>query len=524
MEQSRVLVVSDSGAGAGEIVHYNERYRALVESSPDLIIETDLRHTIQFCNTRALHFLGIGEGDSATGRHLFEFLSDTDIDKARDLIRGTIDSGECKSTDFTLSGPGGEVRIMDVSASLLRDSAGNPASVILVLRDITERIQLQQQQIRVQKFESVGTLANGIAHDFNNILNTISGFSEQLKVSHTNPDKVLKYATILEKAAQRGIDLTKQLSKFVKQSKTEKDAVHIEQVLEDILSITRETFPDGITIATKCEDNLPTVFGNRNELYQLLLNLVINARDAMPSGGSVSVSASRATLPEGVTPIGGTNSVWHDRTGIELRISDTGTGIPENIRMKIFDPFFTTKDAAKGTGLGLTIVFTILRDHHGAILLESEVGKGTTFRIFLPVVSLQDEPCETETEVSGNGEVILLVDDDEAMQQLGLSMLERAGYQVIQAQDGPTAVELFRNERERIALVILDLMMPNMGGNEVYEELVKVAPDVKALFYTGFSNERALESIAKNNKIRICQKPLRTTQFVRIVQETIAAH
>ncbi len=504
------------------LLESEERYRTLVETSPDSIILTDLDLNILFCNQKALNSYGIQSIDLVLGKNMLSMIHPDDLPHAKEMYQRLIESGTIHNIELTEIDIFGTSRLIDISASMLHNTEGKPFSIIHIVRDITERKRLEQQLIQVQKFESIGTLASGISHDFNNILNTISGFAEQLKVSCTNEEKVLKYAGIIESSAQRGIELTKQLTAFVRQTKKEKGPVHIDEGINEILALIHETFPVNIKVRTNIENNLPAVYGNKTELYQVFLNLVINSRDAMPAGGTIMFTARQTCLPDSVTPIGGVDSLWRDRQGIEVCVSDTGTGIPESIRMKIFDPFFTTKEAGKGTGLGLSIVYTILRDHHGALMLDSDIGKGTTFRIYLPIASLMPELDQVFVDGQGNGETILIVDDDEAIQQLCRNILERAGYEVLEAQDGEAAIEIYKNSNKKISLVILDLVMPIMNGKEVYEELAKLDPDLKALFYTGFSHEHILDLLPKEKRIRIFQKPLRSAQFLKMVQESLA--
>ena len=313
--------------------------------------------------------------------------------------------------------------------------------------DNTERRLLEDQLRQSQKMESIGTLAGGIAHDFNNILNNILGFVMQLKKYSHDPVKVMKYSETIEKSATRGAELSAHLLSVSRMKKREETEFDAGLLIDEIANLCTETFPRSIAITKLLGEELVPIKGDRGSLYQVLLNLTVNARDAMPNGGKLTIEAGNRVVGYGVNPRllppGSTRC-------IEIKVSDTGCGMSEAVREKIFDPFFTTKDQGKGTGLGLSIVYTIVKEHHGTILVESEEGVGSMFKVYLPAI----EPAPVRNEsaavsAASHGELVLLVDDEEMMQELGKELLEDNGYKVLIAKDGVEALEQVPRTRKR---------------------------------------------------------------------------
>ncbi|MDH3251526.1 MAG: ATP-binding protein, partial [Ignavibacteria bacterium] len=263
------------------------------------------------------------------------------------------------------------------------------------------------------------------------------------------------------------------------------------------------------------------VMGDKGELYQVLLNLVVNARDAMPGGGVISIQAMNRDVGRDVSPKLLSADASHC---VELRVSDTGVGIPENVLERIFDPFFTTKDKGMGTGLGLSIVFKVIRNHGGSIIVDSTEGKGTTFSIYLPAVELLETTEFSYEEpglVAGNNELILFVDDDEPTRELARELLEEQGYKVLVAGDGLVATDLYRKQAHEISLVILDLVMPHMDGGQTYIELKKINPMVKAFFCTGYASNDVITSLLAEEDLQALQKPFRAGDFLKTVREVL---
>ena len=392
--------------------------------------------------------------------------------------------------------------------------------------DVTERKRLEEQLRQAHKMESIGTLASGIAHDFNNILNNVIGFVMQIKKHASDPEKVLKYSHTIEKSATRGAELSAQLLSFARKAKRESTTVDVAQVVDEVCSVCMETFPASVAVNRHVDAELSAILGDHGELYQVLMNLCVNARDAVlargsDSPGTVTIGAFNGHAGEGVSA---QMLAMQTERFVELRVSDDGMGIPGAIREKIFDPFFTTKERGRGTGLGLAVVYNIVRNHHGTILVDSEEGEGTTFHVYFPAVTAAAPVPAAEIQSAparGRQETILVVDDEESMQELGRELLEEHGYKVLIASNGPEAIEIYRSQPEIVKLVILDLVMPGMDGGQTFVELKKINPRVKAFFCTGYMPDAVISALLDEEHLHAIQKPFNPDQFVQLVRDVL---
>jgi PAS domain S-box-containing protein len=392
--------------------------------------------------------------------------------------------------------------------------------------DITERKLLEEQVRQTHKMESIGTLASGIAHDFNNILNNVIGFIMQIRKHAYEPEKVLKYSQTIEKSAARGAELSAQLLSFARKAKHENVPVNVAQIVDEVYGLCGETFPPNITVSRHLDDDLLSVLGDHGELYQVLLNLTVNARDALVARGTniqgaVSIGAFNGRIGERIS---GQILATQTDLFVELRVSDNGIGIPKEMRERIFDPFFTTKDRGRGTGLGLSVVYTIVRSHHGIILVDSEEGEGSTFHVYLPAVrrvTILPTTSEVIRPPAGRQEYVLLIDDEESMQELGRELLEEEGYRVLIASNGQDAVHLYRQRSAEIQLVILDLVMPGMDGGQTYLELRKINPHLKVFFCTGYMPDQVISALLEEESLKALQKPFNPENFVRMVRDVL---
>lgn len=392
--------------------------------------------------------------------------------------------------------------------------------------DDTTRKNLEEQLHQSQKMESIGTMASGIAHDFNNIINNVWGFATLLSKHAGDPARVQKYAQTIERSAARGAELSAQLLSFARVGQRENQPINITKVLEEVTALCSETFPKSIAIEKQVDTDLYPILGDHGGLYQVLLNLCVNARDAIQGNGGggkgrILIEAHNVVPGDDVSGqlLGGAGTPC-----IEVRVGDDGSGIPREIRDKIFDPFFTTKERGRGTGLGLSVVYSIVRNHHGVLLVDSEEGKGSTFRIILPTVQSHTdatEPSESKATPRGKNEVVLVVDDEETMLELARDLLEEAGYQVLTASSGHEALEIFRQRRSEIDLVILDLLMPGMDGAQTYSNLKTITPALKVFFCTGYMPDELTSSLLKHHQVQSIQKPFQPDAFIDLVRETL---
>ncbi|MBP1678539.1 MAG: hybrid sensor histidine kinase/response regulator [Bacteroidetes bacterium] len=422
---------------------------------------------------------------------------------------------------------------IEETAAPLRDERGNVVGSVIVFRDITERNRLEEQLRQSQKLESIGTLASGIAHDFNNILNGVLGFTGQLRKYAADPEKVARYTQTIEQSANRGAELCSRILSFARKSSREQVPTDIGSVVSEVVNVCRETFPRSIALSSFAEEGLAPVLGDRGELYQVLLNLCVNARDAVATrhpdgGGNVRVEARSAVAAPDLPP--GSRLRAGDKC-VELRVSDNGSGMSSEVRDKIFDPFFTTKSRGQGTGLGLSMVYSIVQNHGGVLSFESEEGVGTTFRIVFP-------PCDRAVEVTRQGpatepkppqavgtndELVLVVDDEPTMLDLAKELLQEQGYSVITAANGRDGIEALRRRSAEVRLVLLDLMMPEMDGIAALREMRKIRGDIKALFCTGYMPEDVRHRLPEEEHLNILQKPFDPARLFSMVRSRLDA-
>ncbi|MDP9291046.1 MAG: PAS domain S-box protein [Verrucomicrobiota bacterium] len=404
--------------------------------------------------------------------------------------------------------------------TLIRDQLGEPQSILIASCDITEKRALEAQALRTQRLESIGTLASGIAHDLNNILSPILMSAGLLR--RTVPDvENQKLLNAIESSAERGADIVKQVLTFARGVEGDRILLQPRHLVGELVKIATQTFPKNITIRTSFPKDLWMVYGDATQLHQVLLNLCVNARDAMPDGGTLLLAAENLALGEDFVRENPDAKVGPH---IALKVSDTGMGIPPEVVSKIYDPFFTTKEQGKGTGLGLSTVIGIVRSHGGVVKLESEVGKGTTFKVIIPATINAEEEDGNDgsqpVEV-GRGEVILLVDDESSVRIAAVKTLEYNGYQVYTAEDGTDALALYFQRRAQIQLVLTDIEMELMDGVELIRRLKRFDPKVRVIVSSGQCHDAEKDEIQKMGVTRFLDKPYSSDQLLTVVYEEL---
>jgi two-component system, cell cycle sensor histidine kinase and response regulator CckA len=388
--------------------------------------------------------------------------------------------------------------------------------------DIAERQRLEQELLHAQKMESIGALAGGIAHDFNNILNIILGYSSLL-MDNEDPAQVRQWIEVIRETAERGAALVQQLLTVARKAAIKFESTDISELLRRFVNLLNQTFPKEMNISLDLNPNIPRLMADPNRLIQALLNLCVNARDAMNGRGSLVL---RAEIAAGSELRQRFRDAREDRY-ICLAVSDTGPGIDSNIRGRIFDPFFTTKEPGRGTGLGLSAVYGIVRDHHGFIEVESEPDHGTTFHIYLPV-RLWDDGKDAQVakkqaeDVKERQETILFVDDEDRQVDLIRGLLEKKGYRVLVARDGIDAVELHRQYKDEIAAVILDVSLPKLSGWEAFLIMKTIQPKVKTIFATGYIRPEERSEMISQGACLIIQKPYLPTELLEELRGVIS--
>jgi PAS domain S-box-containing protein len=443
-----------------------ERYAAVVEQGHDgILIVRDGR--VLFANARVGEMLGLPPS----------LLVGRAADKVIAQQGGASLPGE---TDGVLLRPDG--RTVDVALRTSTIRVGGIDARLFAVADITERKRILAQLVRAKKMESVGTLASGIAHDFNNLLGGILGYASLMKGCLDDRERALRYLQSIEKAADRAADVTRQLLGIVRDRPVRVAPFAISRVLGEVAGLLEETLDPSITVTMRWEPDLPNVLGDESQIHQVLLNISLNARDAMPKGGTLTLEAARTD--------------HRGRPAVSVAITDTGIGMDAETLAKVFDPFFTTKETGRGTGLGLYMAYRVIERHGGTIDITSRKGEGTEVEIVLPAA---DVPAEGEQAAPGaespkGSGVVLLADDEEVMREVAAEMLRGLGYEVVTASDGRRAVNAVRNARKAFRAVILDVAMPVMSGWEAADEIRKLSPELPILITSGHDLDAATNS------------------------------
>jgi nitrogen-specific signal transduction histidine kinase/ActR/RegA family two-component response regulator len=395
------------------------------------------------------------------------------------------------------------------------------AMVLLTLQDINEYKKLEAQLQHAQKMESIGTFAGGIAHDFNNILTVIIGYA-QLTIMNMSEGNL--YRQNLEQifaAADRAAHLTSDLLLFSRKHVSDKKNIDLNDVIKSVNKLLLRIIGEDISFRTVLADKDMPVFADAHHLEQVLMNLATNARDAMANGGDFTIAVEQAKLDH--TFIAAHGSGNPGVYGV-LTVTDTGMGMDEDTQKHIFDPFFTTKEIGKGTGLGLSVIFGIVKDLDGFINVYSEPGKGTTFRIYLPLITAitgKEEIKSNEKQPARGVETILLAEDDVIVRNMAMAMLESFGYEVITAVDGEEAVQKFRENRELIQLLLFDMVMPNKNGKDAYDEIRKINPDIKVIFASGYATDTTNMNAPANETVMLISKPYLPTNLLAMVRRVL---
>jgi PAS domain S-box-containing protein len=490
---------------------------ALLDQAHDAILVLDLEQQITFWNQGAVRLYG-WRSQEAIGKkaaELFAKIESSDPEAGR----LTIEKGEWIGELQQMTKSGKEV-IVESRRTLLRDDQGNPKSVLIINNDITAKARLEAQFLRAQRMESIGTLAGGIAHDLNNVLTPILMAVQLLRAKLSDPAD-LQLADTLESSAQRGANMVKQILSFARGVQGERTVLQLRHLATDMLKVARETFPCSIEIRSELARDLWTVVGDATQLYQVLMNLCVNARDAMPGGGVLNVEIENLMLDE--------NFTLHQveaRPGpyVALTVSDTGTGIPPQIIDKIFDPFFTTKAIGIGTGLGLSTTLGIIKSHGGFVTVYSEVAKGTVFKVYLPAAAvLETDQAKPARAIlpAGRNELVLVVDDEPTVREVTKRILLKNTYRVLTASDGTEAVALYARHCDEIKVVITDMAMPFLDGPATIRALQRLNSKARIIAVSGAAENAKLAELLREGSISFLQKPYTTEQLLKTLSAVL---
>jgi PAS domain S-box-containing protein len=515
--------VTDRKRAEDELHESERRFREMLDNLELISIMLDHEGNVIYCNDYFLRLTGWSR-DEVTGTSWFDrFIFPENVDEMREAFLALMAKGtEVRHYANEIVTRSGKRRLLQWNNSLLYSKAGEVIGVASIAEDITERAKLEKQLFRAQRLESLGTLAGGIAHDLNNLLLPILMGVTLLKRFGPNAASMQAIDNI-ERSVRRGSELVKQVLLFARGGQTSREPVLLGDVMREVQSIITSTFPKDITLETAVAREVYPVTGDTTQLTQVLLNLCVNARDAMPQGGHIRISARNYTLTDAEALlhggiVGGAYAV--------LEVSDTGEGMSKEIIDLIFDPFFTTKEVGSGTGLGLSTVQGIVSNHGGFVTVTSAPEEGSTFTVYLPARRPQVEVAAPLVAASvppqGNGELILLVDDDAAVLSVTEQTLVEFGYRVVTAEDGAQAIGVFSRQHEDIALVLTDMAMPVIDGFALIAALNRIGRDVRVIATTGNPSAGAMTKIAKSGIAHILIKPYTADHLLRTIATVLA--
>ena len=482
---------------------------ALLDQAQDAILVRDLEQNILFWNKGAEKIYG-WTAEEVVGKNVFKE-SSRQIDQAR---RAVIQNGKWQGEIHQTRRDGTDITV-ESRWTLVRDEKGEPNSILVINTDVTEKKRMEAQFLRAQRMESIGTLAGGIAHDLNNVLSPILMAIDMLQLKATD-EASRKWLDVLRTNAERGGDMVRQVLSFARGVEGERVALQPKHLIKEIVKILRETLPKSIEINFKIPNDLWIISADATQMHQVLMNLCVNARDAMPEGGSISIKAENVLVDENYARM---HLEAKPGRFVMISVSDTGPGMSAEIQSRIFEPFFTTKEMTKGTGLGLSTALTIVKSHGGFINVYSEMHKGSQFTLYLPAVdtpgAVDAAALQTDLPI-GHGELILVVDDEESIREITRGTLETFGYKVVTASDGTEALAIYADRKNEIAVVLTDMVMPFMDGPSTIRALQRMNPKVRIIAASGLgagqrAGEGALEGVSVFlNKPYTAEKLLKT--------------
>ncbi len=489
---------------------------ALLDVTTDAILVRDLENKILFWNKGAERLYG-WKALEVLGKNANEILYKEPFASLQRIQKTLDEKGEWQGELHQVTKDDKEI-IVESRWTLVRDEDNRPKSILVVNTDITQKKQLEAQFLRAQRMESIGTLASGIAHDLNNVLAPIL-MTAQLLETQLHDQQSKRLIPILITNAKRGANLVKQVLSFARGLEGKFTVLQVKHLISEIKQIALQTFPKSIEISTDISQSLWTVCGDATQLHQVLMNLCVNARDAMPNGGTLSISAKNLFIDQNYARL---NLDAQVGSYIVIRVTDTGMGIPPEILDRIFEPFFTTKEIGKGTGLGLSTAIGIIKSHGGFVNVYSEVGRGTEFKVYLPAAEVtQTQPVEDLELPQGHGEFILVVDDEAPIRDISKAVLETYNYQAITASDGIEAIALYAEHQQEISVVLADMMMPEMDGLTTIRMLQRINPEVKIIAVSGLAQRDKLDDAADTGVKTFLSKPFTTKELLTTLNEIL---
>ena len=496
--------------------------RTVIDNIPDYIYIKDLDGHCITSNASHAEMLGANSRAEVEGKTDFDVHPRDLAEQYYAVDREVIGSGQpvVDREEEVVDHAGHKLRLLTTKVPF-RDMTGAIAGIVGIGRNVTEQRNLEERFRQAQKLEAIGRLAGGIAHDFNNLMTVVTGYSELLLPTFAKDESAYKNILEIKKAAERATSLTSQLLAFSRKQILQPEILDLNAVLRNVQKMLNHLIGEDLDLDVVYGKELGLIEADAGQMDQVIMNLVVNARDAMPTGGKLTIETVNAELDEGDVRrhVGLTPGPY-----VVLAVSDTGIGMDSETRSQIFEPFFTTKEAGEGTGLGLSTVYGIVKQSGGNILVYSEPGEGTTFKIYLPCVRTGAAAVSQEKlpdEEFGGTETILLVEDEEMVRNLAKLVLVTNGYTVLEARNGEEALQVFEKHEETVHLVLTDVVMPRMGGHDLKERLSAVAPDTKMVFMSGYTDNAIQHHGVLSSGVTFLQKPFNATSLLRIVRDTV---
>ncbi|GAB1542207.1 response regulator [Scytonema sp. NUACC21] len=490
---------------------------ALLDITTDAILVRDSNNKIRFWNKAAEQLYG-WTADEAIGKNANELLYKPEMLSQLESIQNTLTHVSSWQGELHQVTKAGNSIIVASRWTLINNLFGEAKSILTVNTNITEKKQLEAQFLQAQRMESLGTLASGIAHDLNNALTPMMMIIQLLETKFAD-EQSQQWISVLEKNVTRAADLVKQVLCFSQGSEAKFINLQVRHLILEVEQILKQTFPKAINILIDIPTpNLWSIYGDATQLHQVLMNLCINARDAMPVGGNLQISAKNVWIDSDYA------SKYIDaKVGpyVAIAVADTGIGIPKEIVSRVFDPFFTTKKVGQGTGLGLSTVMGIVKSHGGFVSMESTVGKGTTFQVCLPVkqaIEADNTLAENNDLLPGHGELVLVVDDDDSIREMTKTLLERNAYRVLVARDGMEAVALYTQHLQEIHVALIDMMMPSMDGPTTIRILRKINPKIKIIGFSGLVSNHEMLKFLGGSVATFLPKPFSLDDLLKNLQ------
>lgn len=499
-----------------------KKFRDLLETIRLLSVMLDCDGNITFCNDYLLTLTGWSR-EEVLGKNWFEIFIPENLRSTLEQVFSNIISGSLASSHYenNIITRDGASRLIVWDNTMLHNLDGAVIGTASIGVDITEHRRLEEQLRQSQKLEAIGQLAGGVAHDFNNILSAIMGYAHLTNAQLGESGRLKNYLDQIIRASEKATNLTQSLLSFSRKQIITPKPVNLNEIIKQHKNLLSRLIREDIDITVNYSKDDLVILADKGQIEQILMNLVTNARDAMPNGGRIIIETCKARLDQSFVDTHGYGEIGDYSL---IMVSDNGQGMDERTKEKIFEPFFTTKEQGKGTGLGLSTVYGIIKQHSGYINVYSEPSLGTTFKIYLPLMKqaeVEDRETTTHLDVVGGTETILLAEDDISVRDLTSTILQNYGYRVIEAVDGQDAVSKYAKNSDRVALVILDGIMPKKNGREAYEEMLAINPAIKTIFLSGYAEDIIGRHGLPDQSINFILKPVSPTNLLKRIREVL---